>query len=153
MTEIKKKSILPEFQSFLSSRKLAPEKNISFYAYWAWKFLAFCNTQTEPDVSVALAEFLQSLKADQSLADWQIKQAEEAVRLYRAHFKGDINPKSEGDELAGRDEFNTGHLIEETKRLIRLKHYSYSTERTYIDTCNRPYASPQLRDTYFYEGS
>jgi len=119
----------------------------------AKRFLAFCNMQTEPDVSVAVAEFLKSLETDQSIADWQIKQAEEAVRLYRAHFKGDIKPKLNRGESAGRDEFETDHLIEETERLIRLKHYSYSTERTYIDTCNGPYASPQLRDTYFYEGS
>lgn len=32
---------LPEFQKFLLERKLAPEKNIRFFAYWVSRFLEF----------------------------------------------------------------------------------------------------------------
>jgi hypothetical protein len=90
--------ILPEFQAFLSLRKLAPEKNIPFYAYWASRFLAFCNKQASADFPRAALEFQQSLMTDQKIADWQIKQAEEAIRLYLTNFKGDIIPKGEGNE-------------------------------------------------------
>jgi hypothetical protein len=31
------KDTLPDFQEFLLKRKLAPEKNVSFYACWASK--------------------------------------------------------------------------------------------------------------------
>ena len=34
-------SILSEFQAFLRSRKLVPEKNIPYFASWASKFLYF----------------------------------------------------------------------------------------------------------------
>lgn len=131
MSEPKNKYVLPEFQFFLSSRKLAPEKNIPFYAYWASRFLAFCNRQTTTDFSQAAMEFRQFLTDDQRIADWQIRQADEAVRLYLTHFKGDTEPNLKGDE------FDLCHFIEETKRLMRLKHYSYSTERTYLDWINR----------------
>jgi hypothetical protein len=114
-----------------------PEKNIPFYAYWASRFLAFRHKETGSDVSIAVAEFLQSLKGDQITADWQIKQAEDAVRLYLAHFKGEVKPESTRAESVDGDVFDTDHLIAETKRLIRLEHYSYSTERTYIDWINR----------------
>jgi len=40
---VSKNPILPEFQDFLVSRSLVPEKNLSFYANWVSKFLAFCN--------------------------------------------------------------------------------------------------------------
>jgi hypothetical protein len=33
--------ILPEFQDFLLSRSLVPEKNAPFYAHWVTEFLAF----------------------------------------------------------------------------------------------------------------
>jgi len=137
MSEAKNKRVLPDFQAFLSSYKLAPENNIPFYAYWASRFLAFCNKQAATDLPRAALEFRQSLITNQKIADWQIKQAEEAVRLYLTNFKGVVNPKPSRDEVAGRDEFNAGRLIEETKRLIRVKHYSYSTERTYIHWINR----------------
>ena len=35
------KETLPEFQKFLLERKLAPEKNIPFLAYWVSRFLGF----------------------------------------------------------------------------------------------------------------
>jgi hypothetical protein len=38
-----KNRILPEFQDFLLSRSLVPEKNVSFYAHWVSKFLVFSN--------------------------------------------------------------------------------------------------------------
>jgi hypothetical protein len=36
-----KNNLLPEFQKFLLERKLAPEKNIPFLAYWVSRFLGF----------------------------------------------------------------------------------------------------------------
>jgi len=36
-------SFLPEFQNFLISRQLVPEKNVPFYANWVGKFLSFLN--------------------------------------------------------------------------------------------------------------
>jgi len=32
---------LPEFQKFLLEKKLAPEKNIPFHAYWVSRFLNY----------------------------------------------------------------------------------------------------------------
>jgi len=44
---MEKESILPDFQAFLRSRKLVPEKHIPYYAHWASKFLDFCNKNTQ----------------------------------------------------------------------------------------------------------
>ena len=44
-----KDSILPDFQAFLRSRKLVPEKNIPYFASWASKFLYFCNNNSHLD--------------------------------------------------------------------------------------------------------
>jgi hypothetical protein len=37
--------LLPEFQKFLLERKLAPEKNIPFLAYWVSRFFEFSHSR------------------------------------------------------------------------------------------------------------
>jgi integron integrase len=52
------------------------------------------------------------------------------------YFKGIVAPGPDV-EPAGIEKINVDRLLDETKQLIRLKHYSYSTERTYMDWINR----------------
>jgi hypothetical protein len=58
------KSILPNFQVFLRSSKLVPEKYIPYYAHWADKFLDFSNKNTQADHKKLVLEFMDSLKKD-----------------------------------------------------------------------------------------
>ena len=85
------REILPEFQKFLLERKLAPEKNIPFIAYWVSRFLAFARkyerTATEYN-EITLQEFIEALRADKRTRDWQPRQAEEAIRLYYFNYLG-----------------------------------------------------------------
>ena len=73
------KDTLPDFQSFLRSGKLAPEKNIPFLALWASRFLFFIAGKSHSDSGALIIEFLDSLKAQENIAEWQIRQAEEAL--------------------------------------------------------------------------
>jgi hypothetical protein len=41
LASIKKSVILPEFQAFLLSKKLVPEKNLFFYALWTSKYFSY----------------------------------------------------------------------------------------------------------------
>ena len=74
--------ILPEFQKFIAQRKLAPENQIPFYAYWVSKFLRFSNTQQDKPLDLRVQMFLDVLKKDKKLLDWQFTQADNAVKLY-----------------------------------------------------------------------
>lgn len=82
------KGVLPDFQEFLLSHKLAPEKHVLFLAIWVSRFLAFSNRKGQQDIGLTVTEFLNSLEAREDIKDWQIRQAGEAVRLYLNHFKG-----------------------------------------------------------------
>lgn len=73
--------ILPEFQAFLRSRKLVPEKNIPYFAFWISKFLYFCNKNNQLDNNKLVMEFMNSLQKDHRIPDWQIHQARQAVRF------------------------------------------------------------------------
>jgi integron integrase len=129
------KEILPEFQKFLLERKLVPDKNTPFYAYWVSRFLDFVRKR---DLSVTgyqeslVLEFLDILRSDKHINDWQRRQADDAIRLYYSHHLGKVGQLSAGviaSDIPG--------VLKETKRLIRLKHYSYSTERTYLQWIER----------------
>jgi integron integrase len=133
--------ILPEFQDFLLSRKLVPEKNVPYYARWVSRFLAFSNKSRHLDPDALSSEFIHSLKSDESIGDWQVFQAEEALRLYLYHFRGaDVLKEAQGVARVGKRLSDFPHLLGEMKRLIRMKHYSYSTERTYLDWAKRFFA-------------
>jgi len=54
--------ILPEFQDFLLSRKLVPEKKVPYYARWVSRFLAFSNKSIHLDPDMLTSEFMDSLK-------------------------------------------------------------------------------------------
>jgi integron integrase len=136
LSDNRKKDVLPEFQAFLLDKKLAQEKNVFFYALWASKFLNYANKKQIPAHEYqenAVIEFIESMKADPNMSDWQIRQAGDAIRLYYFHYRG-FKPKNLS---AGKSADFPPELLTEAKRLIRLKHYSYSTEKTYLQWIKR----------------
>ena len=73
------------------------------------------------------------MKSDANIPDWQIRQAGDAIRLYYYHYRG-FKPENLS---AGKSADFAPKLLTEAKRLIRLKHYSYSTEKTYLQWIKR----------------
>jgi integron integrase len=131
-------NILPEFENFLISRQLVPEKNVPLYAIWVGKFLSFLDLNRNINEKSTLLIFIEQLKNQGNVKDWQLKQAEAAVKLYKEHFLGDAVPggKHEVDirtiHLPNRDQ-----ALDKMRQLLRLKHYSYRTERSYLDWVKR----------------
>jgi len=114
------KGSLLEFQNYLVASKLATSQTAPFYAYWVNKFLSFSSGGNGRSIDVKIHDFIMFLHRSE-LDDWQLKQAEKAVRLYMKNF-------SQADQEP---------VISRMRRAIRLKHYSYSTERTYLDWTQR----------------
>jgi hypothetical protein len=133
-----KKSILPDFQEFLKSHRLVPHKNIPYFAQWVSKFLHFCNKNNQLDHKKLVMEFMDSLQKNNAIPDRQIRQAQQAVQVYLVNFKGkvasDVGFIQTGTVAAGQD---IPSIIKEMQCVIRLKHYSYSTEPTYLDWAKR----------------
>ncbi|MFA7256449.1 MAG: integron integrase [Kiritimatiellales bacterium] len=126
---------LQPFESFLRNRKLAPEHNIPYYASWVRRFL-----QTEPPDSNLkdddrVIRFNDQLERNTAIEDWQVRQAVRAVQVYlnlflkqaQAHAK-EQQPSKPSDET---------ELLQKMRTLIRLRHYSYRTEQTYLDWVKR----------------
>ncbi|MCE5212915.1 MAG: site-specific integrase, partial [Deltaproteobacteria bacterium] len=136
LSNVAKSVVLPEFQAFLLEKKLAPEKTIPFYAFWMSRFLSYAQRKqisSEKYQENAVVEFIEYLKSDSKWSDWQIRQAHDAISLYYFHYLG-LKPERAASSRS--TDFPSG-LLNEVKRLIRLKHYSYSTERTYLQWISR----------------
>lgn len=135
-SNLKSGDFLPEFQKFLAAKKLVPERNIFFYALWTGKFLTYCRKRdisSESYQENAVSEFLEALKSDPHISDWQIRQANDAIRLYYYHYRG-LKP-AQAQVAKSNDAMPA--LIDKTRRLLRLKHYSFSTERTHLQWIRR----------------
>jgi len=129
---------LPDFQKFLLSRGFAPPKNVPFYATWVSKFITFSNRHEELNDDLLFEKFLHKLKSQKNTADWQIRQARNAVQLYLTHFMPDKKPALQSSTpQKERNIPDLSKIIQEMRKAIRIRHYSYSTERTYIDWVRR----------------
>ena len=76
-TEMTKNPILPEFQEFLRVNKLAPENHIPYLALWVSRFLAFLNKSDGRDVDSVTFDFIDTLRADRNITDWQVRPIED----------------------------------------------------------------------------
>jgi hypothetical protein len=80
---------LPEFQKYLLEKNLAPAKNVPFYAHWISRFLDYARrnefSALEYQESTVLG-FLEFLKSDSPVQDWQHRQASDSPRLFYFHF-------------------------------------------------------------------
>ncbi|KAF0120098.1 MAG: TetR family transcriptional regulator [bacterium] len=128
---------LPDFQQYLLSRKLVPEKSVTFYAYWANRYLTFSKRLKNVDVAEALRLFLEDLQSRKNIADWRIQQAKEAIQLYSDHFQGGKTSGVDNDAKTQLAPFDKDLVMVNMQKAIRVKHYSLSTERTYMDWARR----------------
>jgi len=123
---------LPDFQQYLLSRKLVPGKSVTFYAYWANRYLTFSKRLKNADAAEALRLFLEDLQSWENIADWQIQQAKEAIHLYTDHFYGGKKAGiADDDAKTTLAPFDKDLVMASMQKAIRVKHYSLSTERTY----------------------
>jgi len=135
----RKLGFLGDFRTFLSQLKTIPENKREFYVYWVRRFLKSCNYQLENINTERVSQYLDALAADEKIADWQVKQAADAVILYvEQYLKKPLQQitssvKEPGSNSASqKGSLSWGHILEEAKNLIRLRHYSLSTEKTYL---------------------
>ena len=85
-----------------------------------------------------IKKFLKHL-GDKEVADWQIKQAETAIRLYIGNFLNGDESSLEPNTHEARETnpSDCSAIVRKMKEAMRLKHYSYRTERSYIDWVKR----------------
>ena len=104
--------IFTSFKEEIIRKGLVPEKNLPYFMMWVKKYFESC-CKSEAEFSDFLSE--------QGREDWQIRQALDAVRLYR-EFSGGLN---------GEERFY-GNPLQALERMLKVRHYSPRTVKVYL---------------------
>ena len=128
---------LADFEKYLAEHKLVQPPHVRYYVRWADRFLRHCGGAamvTKDEIPT----FTGTLRRTPRIEDWQVRQAENAAKLYLQM----ISPiqAEPGSEAARTDEDRHDepapdtweHAVEMMQRRFRILHYSVNTERTYI---------------------
>ena len=91
-----------------------------------------------------LPQYLERLANDTQIASWQVDQADQAVRLYFQNFYAAEKLAAQGTSSCSTVE-NPGwyapqESLDDLKEWMRIKHYAYKTEQSYLNWCKRFFA-------------
>ena len=129
-------SSLQQFGEFLLKARLASDKAAPFLVRWVRGFLS-APASDEP-LADQTRRFCEELERDGRYEDWQIRQAEHAIRLYFVNYLHRTDWQTHAPaatDLHGRTA--PSRAIELLRQRLRTRHYSYRTERTYVDWARR----------------
>lgn len=120
--------MLEQFRTYLSHKARIKEKYIPYYLKWVSDCYTFLDGSLEHPLSnEQRQEFLKHISKRQE--DWQVNQADYSLRLYSFFLNSGLKGSSE-DSLCSEEKWK--ELEEETRKALRLRHRSLSTEKTYL---------------------
>ena len=130
---------LVEFEDFLKHHRLVPPEKARFYIYWVARFLKYFQSRPSKPVAQIIPSYLETMETDSHFADWQVKQAADAILLFADKYlqskpsfliNGSLESKHSGlnnrSYLAGWKE-----IFIKLHQNMRLRHYSPRTEKSY----------------------
>jgi len=119
--------MLNDFEVYLSKKIGLKEKYVPYYVRWVdncYRF--FEEDKNKPLSGEQQRKFLKYLS--QTHEDWQIKQADIALRHY-SYFLSLQKRRSYSD--SPRESIGIEEVEEKLRKALRLRHLSYSTEKSY----------------------
>ena len=129
---------LEKFEHYLTSMNIVPKQQIQFYCKWINQFLNLELRNPELSDQDKIISWISKVSRNDDIKDWQVQQAEEAVKIYLEWRLTDgIEEFSDSRLDENLNQMTVGKVLNKTKELIRLRHYSYRTEGTYLDWINR----------------
>lgn len=119
---------MENFKTFLTTSKTVAEKRIPYYLNWVRRFQdTMGKGPEEPFTDEEIQRFLKGIELHHE--EWQVKQAKEALDLYR-YYQGQLVRGDTQNETAAVEAWK--QMGEELVRILRLKHRALSTEKTYL---------------------
>jgi integron integrase len=117
-----------DFESFLTQKGNITPPNIPYYLKWVYDCYRFLN---EPELkhlnSDQKKQFLSQMAKTHE--DWQVKQADTALRLYDYFLSKNEMEKSKSSSV---DSLQWTSLEDKLRQTLRLHQRSLSTEKTYV---------------------
>jgi integron integrase len=120
--------MLDNFEQYLLQKGAIKSTYVPYYIKWVADCYSFLNVPNSTRInSNQKKEFLDDLAKHHE--DWQVRQADSALRLYDYFLSQEMKTFSEDMPESVRDWASIeGKMLE----ALRLRHMSYSTEKTYL---------------------
>lgn len=131
---------LSRFGAYLLKQQMVREGHERYYVFWVRKFLSRRIAVPIPSFGDRITGYLEELQASGSYKDWQISQAEKAVRLFMVNFQKSADamaPVSPSVQPNQAGAYAGATVLDTMMTILRMKHYSYTTERTYLGWVKR----------------
>ncbi len=135
---------LGPFEQYLAQRRLAGEAQRPYLIRWVRRFLQSAGGRTDLNPMDRERVFEDEISADSRLEEWQKQQAMRAVHLYLNSFLPatagggtkirHIEKNGESTDTVPRSKSTP---LEKMRELLRIRHYSYRTEQSYLEWVER----------------
>jgi integron integrase len=127
------------FTYFLASRTAIPAKRRPYYVYHVNRFLQYTSARhLDIESTNSISDFICNEAS--RLTDWQIRQASEAIKLflyYRKLIDKDSLTDIDGISHEGNQLQDWASAIQHCREILRVKHRSIQTEKSYIGWVQR----------------
>jgi len=132
---------LTSYGDFLLKRSMVTPGKEQYFIFWIRRFFSDESSFKGRTWEEKLPQYLDKLAGEPQIAPWQVDQADQAVRLYFHNFYAAGKPSSK--EICTPSTKDTPGLVDSQKALddlkewMRIKHYAYKTEQSYLSWCKR----------------
>jgi site-specific recombinase XerD len=135
-----------DFGKFLLESRLAGSGKEKFLVHWVRKF--FDHRLKLPNLSWAeqIPLFIKELNESCSYRDWQVRQADQAVRLYFSNFLMSQSSNQEKDN-SSTSATSQQAALQNFREGLRLRNYATRTEQTYMEWVRRYFSYCRTRST------
>jgi integron integrase len=128
---------LQRFGEFLLRGRLVKEKAAPYCVRWVRRFLV--RPASNEPIADQARRFTEELARGGGWEEWQVLQAEQAIRIYFVNFlqRTDWHRPPATTTAGGPRPTDPLAALQELRRRIRTRHYSYRTESSYADWARR----------------
>ena len=129
----KLENVLAEYHKYLILRKLVKEEQAPYLVRWVREFLQFARDKTGYKFETVIEMFRVHLEQNPGIKDWQIRQAIDAVIIYKYQFRINQFPEADSPGLA----LDAKSTLERARQFACLKRYARSTRKNYLAWISR----------------
>ena len=138
-SEIEQK--LSVYGDFLLKRSMVSPGKEQYFISWVRSFFYDESSLKGRTWEEKLPQFLETLASKPQIAPWMVDQADQAVRLYFQNFNAaEKASTTEACHPPTKNEtgmYDSQKALNELKEWMRIKHYAYKTEQSYLSWCKR----------------
>ncbi|MBL0699757.1 MAG: integron integrase [Desulfosarcina sp.] len=135
---------LTSYGNFLLKRSMVQPGKGKYFVSWVRRYLNSERSFKGQTWEEKLPQYLDRLAGEANINSWQVDQAEQAIRLYFQNYYAEkkFPPKQTAahQAYAGQEDaerYNRNQAMEDAREWMRIKHYAYRTEQTYLGWCKR----------------